>query len=127
MMKEKVIVARPGEEAYVTEIIPSYENLSILVGGPLEMTNPFDDYVAIISDECSKLKGKMPNRMVCGTVGKRYARKGIPVDVYAGTIVIVGCGNGKFVGLSDSEIDRYMNLYKEPQFKASWLGEVSYE
>lgn len=125
MTNERVIVARPGEEAYVTKLKPTYENLSALVGGMLEMTCPFDDDVAVISDEESKLKGKMPNRLMCGEFGGKFARKGIPVDVYAGTIVIVGNRPDKseFDGLTDAEIEKYMHLYKEPQFKIGWFDD----
>jgi len=124
MVKERVIVARPGEEAYVTELIPNYENLSALVGGTLEMSNPFDDDVAIICDESGKIKGKMPNRLSCGNISGCF-RRFLPVDVYAGTIVIVGCRPEKteFDGLTDSEIEKYMFLYKEPQFKTGWFDE----
>ena len=124
--KVKVIVARPGEKAYVTEIVPDYKTLSALVGGHIELTYPVDDEVAIISDECSKLKGKMPNRTVFGsaTPKKCPLYKGINPDVYAGTIVIIGDHGDTedFDSLKEHELELYMKLYGEPQFVTNWFG-----
>ncbi len=122
--KVKVIVARPGEKAYVTEIVPDYKTLSNLVGGHIEITYPIDDDVAIICDECGKLKGKMPNRTMYGAATPdNPIYKDVRPDVYAGTIIIIGTHDeesGEFDSLKKHEIELYMNLYEKPQFLTDW-------
>lgn len=118
MDKIRAIVARPGEKAYVTEIEPSYEVLSELVGGHIEATYPLSNEVAVICDECGKLKGKMPNRLVYG----KHTKEREDYDIYAGTIVIVRSQIelDDFTSLTDEQVDLYMDVYGKPQFKTDW-------
>ncbi len=118
MDKIRAIVARPGEKAYVTEIEPSYKELSELVGGHIEATYPLSTEVAIICDECGKLKGKMPNRLVYGKLTKDTDW----CDIYAGTIVIVRSQIelDDFTSLTDEQVDLYMDVYGQPQFETDW-------
>ncbi len=122
MEKAKIIVARPGEKAYVTELRPEYDYLKKLIGGPLEITYPFSDEVAVICDECGKLKGKMPNRLLHGKHSRVTADCDVEDDTYAGTILILGSDldSEDFTSLTDAQIDLYMDIYGEPQFKTDW-------
>ena len=129
MKKVKVIVARPGEDAFVMEIIPDYKHLAALVGGHIEQTFPISDDVAVICDECGKLKGKLPNRLIFGTMSQKFIDEGKNVDAFAGTIVIIGCRAEKeeYDSLTEAEIDLFMELYEKPQFKCNWnLGGDEY-
>ena len=119
-MKLKVIIARPGEKASVEEIAPGYGSLEQIVGGELEFATPIMNDVVVVCDRQGK--GKMPNRFYFGDMSIPFIRDGQEVDVFAGTIVIIGHRKGKEMldSLTESEIDLFMDIYGEPQFAADW-------
>ncbi len=119
-MKLKVIIARPGEKASVEEIAPGYGSLEQIVGGELEFATPIMNDVVVVCDR--QEKGKMPNRFYFGDMSIPFIRDGQEVDVFAGTIVIIGHRKGKEMldSLTESEIDLFMDIYGEPQFAADW-------
>lgn len=121
-MKLKVIIARPGEKASVEEIAPGYGSLEQIVGGELEFATPIMNDVVVVCDRQGKEKGKMPNRFYFGDMSIPFIRDGQEVDVFAGTIVIIGHRKGKemLYSLTGSEIDLFMDIYGEPQFAADW-------
>ena len=124
-MKLKVIIARPGEKAVVEEIAPGYDSLEQIVGGELEFATPIMNDVVVVCDRQGKEKGKMPNRFYFGDMSIPFIRDGQEVDVFAGTIVIIGHRKGKEMldSLTESEIDLFMDIYGEPQFAADWRSE----
>lgn len=119
-MKVKAIVARPGEKAKVEEIDPGYSSLEQIVSGRLEFTTPIMNDVAVICNKMGKAQGKLPNRFMFGSMSIPFIRDGQDVDVFAGTIVIIGYRKGNFDSLTESEIDLFMDVYGEPQFAADW-------
>lgn len=121
-MKLKVIIARPGEKASVEEIAPGYGSLEQIVGGELEFATPIMNDVVVVCDRQGKEKGKMPNRFYFGDMSIPFIRDGQEVDVFAGTIVIIGHRKGKEMldSLTESEIDLFMDIYGEPQFATDW-------
>lgn len=94
-MKLKVIIARPGEKAVIEEIAPGYDSLEQIVGGELEFSTPIMNDVVVACDRQGKEKGKMPNRFYFGDMSIPFIRDGQEVDVFAGTIVIIGHRKGK--------------------------------
>jgi len=84
MSKEtiKVILKRPGEKAFTTEIPNTLEALQNEVGGYIEVTQPFED-AAIICNEEGRLLGLPPN--------VRYGP-----EFYVGPILIVGVDGEEF-------------------------------
>ena len=78
MSKEsiKVILKRPGEKAFTTEIPNTLEALQNEVGGYIEVTQPFEDAIIICNEE-GRLLGRPPN--------VRYGSV-----LYVGPIVIAG-------------------------------------
>ena len=121
-MKLKVIIARPGEKAVVEEIASGYDSLEQIVGGELEFSTPIMNDVVVVCDRKGKEKGKMPNRFYFGDMSIPFIRDGQEVDVFAGTIVILGYRKGKEMldSLTESEVDLFMDIYGEPQFAADW-------
>ncbi len=127
-MKVRVIIARPGEKAVIEEIDPDYDSLEQLVGGELSFSTPIMNDVVVISNKMGKAQGKLPNRYTFGSMSIPFIRDGQDVDVFAGTIVIIGYRKGKLDSLTESEIDLFMDVYGEPQFVTDWrLGGVGNE
>ena len=124
-MKLKVIIARPGEKAVVEEIAPGYDSLEQIVGGELEFSTPIMNDVVVVCDRHGK--EKMPNRFYFGDMSIPFIQNGQEVDVFAGTIVVIGHRKGKEMldSLTESEVDLFMDIYGEPQFATDWrLEEV---
>ena len=123
MKKTKIIIARPGEESFVTEITPDYNILTRLVGGSLQETHPIGEDVAILVNENGKLEGRLPNRFQSGKHAQKLIEKGHDSDIYAGTMVIIGSCSEGFVSLTEDQIELYMDIYKEPNFLYDWALE----
>lgn len=122
-MKQKVIIVRPGEKAVVEEIDFGYDSLEQIIGGELEFFTSVMDDVVVICDRWGKKKGKMPNRYIFGNLSIPFIEDGEEVDIFAGTIIIIGYRKGKeslLDSLTESEIDLFMDIYGEPQFVMNW-------
>lgn len=116
----EVIIARPGEEAVIEEVMDGYDGLEHAVGGKLEFVwSPVEDTV-IVCDRWAKKKGKMPNRYIFGTLSFPFIEKGEDVDIFAGTIVIAGHENGKLASLTEEKLNDAMEIYRQPHFKGTW-------
>lgn len=52
----KILIVEPGKHPYEAEIDSRLESLQKTVGGYIEAIYPFEDMVALISDEEAKLE-----------------------------------------------------------------------
>ena len=113
----KAIVIKPGKYAQITEIDPTYNVLRSLVGGNIEMTYPFEDeYLAVISNEESKLLDLPPNRAV------RHP-DGSVADIYCGTMVVVALApEGEYRDLTKREAKTVLQMWGSPEDKDTWGG-----
>ena len=113
----KAIVIKPGKYAQITEIDPTYNVLRSLVGGNIEMTYPFEDeYLAVISNEESKLLDLPPNRAV-------RRNDGSVADIYCGTMVVVALApEGEYRSLTNREAKTVLQMWGPPEDKDSWGG-----
>ena len=120
-MKLKAIILKPGKFARITEIDPTYKNLSSLVGGRLEMTYPFEDeYLAVISNEEAKLLDLPPNRASRRT-------DGTVADIYCGTMVVVALApEGEYRDLTRAEAKMVLRVWGKPDEHIRW-GFISQE
>lgn len=82
------------------------ENLQGFVGGWIEATYPFDDNVAIICNEEGKLDGLPLNRTISTDCFH---------DIIAGNFLVVGCNEEDFCSLTEKQIDRYKEMFQEPE------------
>ena len=116
-MKLKAIVIKPGKFARVKDIDLSYHTLRTLVGGNIEMTYPFEDeYLAVISNEESKLLDLPPNRA---------ARRpdGTIADIYCGTMVVVALApEGEYRDLTNREAKTVLQMWGVPEDRGTWGG-----
>ena len=82
MRKIKVVVKRPGELAYITNISDSLKNLQNTVGGYIETVTIVSDTVIICNEE-GRIKNLPYNCNICG------------VD-FVGTIIFAGINGDEF-------------------------------
>ena len=113
----KAIVIKPGKYARIEDIDPTYSTLRSLVGGNIEMTYPFEDeYLAVISNEESKLLDLPPNRAV-------RRNDGSVADIYCGTMVVVALApEGEYRDLTNKEAKTVLLMCGSPEDKDSWGG-----
>lgn len=109
VVDDNIIVAlwvAPGKEPKQVCFEHTLENLQGFVGGWIEATYPFDDNVAIICNEEGKLDGLPLNRTISTDCFH---------DIIAGNFLVVGIGEEDFCSLSEDQIDRYKEMFKEPE------------
>lgn len=98
----RVLMIEPMKEPYVVDIGNDLKSMQEAVGGLIEVINLEDDIVMVDNEE-GKLIGLEGNRRV----GR---------DIIAGTFFLCGSNyEGEFVSLTDEQIDKYTNRFKEPE------------
>lgn len=109
VVDDNIIVAllvAPGKEPKQVCFENTLENLQGFVGGWIESVSPFNDNVAIICNEEGKLDGLPLNRTISTDCFH---------DIIAGNFLVVGIGEEDFCSLTEKQIDRYKEMFKEPE------------
>lgn len=101
--KLTVVIVEPHKAPYVTEIADELSALQRCVGGYIEVVGNGDGTLIICNEE-GKLQGLECNRRI---------RDGM--SVIAGTFFVVGEDGENFRSLTESEVTRYMDRFKEPE------------
>lgn len=106
----RVLMIEPGKEPFVSEVGNDLESLQKAVDGLIEVVY-LEDNVLIVCNEEGKCLGLEGNRRVDNG------------DIIAGAFLICG-GNyeGEMISLTDEQIEKYSERFKEPEFYTS--GEV---
>lgn len=107
-MRMKVLRVEPYEPPKVVEIDPGLKSLQKEVGGYIEVLYPFEDEVGIVCNEEGKLNGMELNRALRDEDGE-------VCDVIAGPFLIVGLGDEDFTSLSDDLIEKYRDIFAQPE------------
>ena len=111
-MEKKVtaMLLRPGKEAELISIEPSFGKIEELVGGIADFTWPINDRLCVVVNDTGKLDGLPLNRALRNSEGKI-------VDIYAGDIVILGCHKREgFDDLTPDETKELMERFGRPEF-----------
>ena len=108
MSKITVLVVEPSKKPYVKEIENSLKSLQREVGGCIQAVYPWNEPVALICDEESKLKNKLFNRALRDEDGKIY-------DYIAGTFLITGLGEEDFASLPPDLIQHFTEMFATPE------------
>ena len=106
-MKIKVLVVEPMMIPKAKEIENDLDIYKEIVGGWIECIYPFNDSVCVVCNEEAKLIGLPLNRELEHN-GKVY-------DIIAGTFFVVGIKGEDFRSLTEEEIKKYSEYYKEPK------------
>ena len=100
----RVVYVEPNKAPYVAEVTHTLEAEQKAVGGYIEVVYPDDNETCIICNEEGKLIGMEGNRRI-----------GDGSSIIAGPFFICGTTEEDFRGLTDSEVDLYMDRFKEPE------------
>lgn len=101
--KLTVVMVEPHKTPYVTEIADELSALQRCVGGYIEVVGNGDGTLIICNEE-----GKL-----IGLEGNRRIHDGM--SVIAGTFFVVGADGENFRSLTESEVKRYMDRFKNPE------------
>lgn len=98
----KILIIEPGKHPREAEIDGSLESMQKTVGGYLQAIYPFEDEVALVCDDESKLKSDTQwNRMLPETG-----------DIIKGTFFIAGFGAEDFTDLSAELMEKYRQRFR---------------
>ena len=98
----KILIIEPGKHPREAEIGGSLESMQKTVGGYLQAIYPFEDEVALVCDDESKLKSDTQwNRMLPETG-----------DIIKGTFFIAELGAEDFTDLSAELMEKYRQRFR---------------
>ena len=96
-----VLIVEPGKHPRLADIDDSFESLQKTVGGYIEAIYPFEDEIAIICDEESKLKSDTEWNRLLPETG----------DVIKGTFIIAGLGDEDFTDITPELAEKYKQRF----------------
>lgn len=100
----RVVYVEPNKPPYVAEVEHTLEGEQRAVKGMIEVVYPDDSEACIICNEEAKLIGMEGNRWL-----------GDGSSIIAGPFFVCGTTEDDFRGLTDEEVTRYMDQFKEPE------------
>lgn len=113
-----VLIIEPEKAPYPKEIGSDLSSLQEVVGGYIEIIYPFDDpSCAVVANEEGKLEHLPLNRALRNI-------DGLPYDVIAGNMVIVGLSEENFCSLTAEQIQKFSEKYKTPEQFISIEGKL---
>lgn len=104
----KVLRVEQYKPPFVKEIDPGLESLQSEVEGTVQAIYPYADPIAILCNDDGKLLGMELNRALRDDDGEIY-------DAIAGPFLIVGIGEEAFDSLSDEMIEKYRDIFAQPE------------
>ena len=104
----KVLRVEQYKPPFVKEIDPGLESLQSEVEGTVQAVYPYADPVAILCNDDGKLLGMELNRALRDDDGEIF-------DAIAGPFLIVGLGDEDFTSLSDDLIEKYRDIFVQPE------------
>ena len=104
----KVLRVEQYKPPFVKEIDPGYQSLQNEVEGTVQAIYPYADPVAILCNDDGKLLGMELNRALRDDDGEIF-------DAIAGPFLIVGLGDEDFTSLSDDLIEKYRDIFAQPE------------
>ena len=115
--KLTVVMLEPGKVARTAEIGSSLADLQKAVGGMIEAYYPFEEEVCIVCNDEGKFNGMSPCRAV-------YDPEGRMMDIIFGPCFICDCRGENFGSLSEDQIKRYTEQFKNPERYFRIDGEI---
>lgn len=108
--KLSVLLVEPGKRPEIIEIHDTLKAMQNIVGGDIEVYEPFDDEIAIVCNEEGKVKGLPLNRAI-------YSDRGELVDIIAGTFFVcyAPVDSEGFLNLPIELAEKYEEYFKEPE------------
>lgn len=104
----RVLYVEPYRQARVIQLGAELEDMQEAVQGDIEGFYPFEEQVAIVCNDESKLNGMSPNRAV-------YDEDGTLMDIVFGPFFVCSCAGENFDSLSQEQIRKYQEMFGDPQ------------
>jgi len=107
----RVVYIQAGQKPEVRDIGGSLEDMKKLVDGYIEVTHPFNDTALIVCNEEGKINGLPLNRSLL------HPETGELYEIIAGNFFICDAppDSDDFAGLSDKQVETYMEVFKHPE------------
>ena len=99
----KILIVEPRKRPRRADIPHTLEEMQRIVGGSIQAIYPFEDRIAIVCDDESKIKGYELNRLIPN------------IDIIAGTFFVCGIDTEDFTDLPDDLTEKYEKLFYYPQ------------
>ncbi|MDD4474942.1 MAG: DUF3846 domain-containing protein [Eubacteriales bacterium] len=115
--KIRVVLVSPGKLAEIADINATLEGMQAVVGGLIEAVYPYEEQVAVVCNEEGKIEGLPLNRAI-------YNNDKEMVEIIAGNFFICDCSGENFGGLSDEQLKRYSEKFKNPERFYKIDGEI---
>lgn len=103
-----VLLVKPGMYPQAVQIGSELEDLQRAVGGDIEAVYPFNEEVALVVNEESKINGSELNRALRDDNGQIY-------DIIAGDFLVVGLGEEDFASLSPELMEQFEKEFHQPE------------
>lgn len=105
----RVVLVEAGCLARPEEIGTELEDLQQAVDGLIETYYPFEEEgVCVVCNDEGKILGMEPNRGI-------FDERGELVDVICGPFFVCGCKGPDFTSLSDEQVEKYTDMFLEPE------------
>lgn len=105
----RVVVVEPGKYAREAEIGTELSDLQEVCGGWIQTYYPFEEMVCIVCNDEGKLIGMPLNR------GIKDEKTGELIEIIAGPFFICDCSTENFGSLSQEQVERYLEKFKNPE------------
>jgi len=114
-----VLVVEPGKKPEAKEIIGSLESMQEIVGGTIQTIYPFDEPVALISNDNGWLLGLPANRGLRDNNGDIY-------DIICGNFFLCGApaDSASLTNLTSEQIERFRTLFYAPEIFVGMDGRI---
>lgn len=106
--KMDVLLIKPGMYPQQIQIGTELEDLQKAVGGDIQAVYPYEEEVALIMNEESKIRGFEWNRSLRDEKGEAY-------DIIAGDFLVVGLGEEDFGSLSPELMKQFEEKFHQPE------------
>lgn len=106
--KMDVLLIKPGMYPQQIQIGTELEDLQKAVGGNIQAVYPYEEEVALIMNEESKIRGFELNRSLRDEKGEAY-------DIIAGDFLVVGLGEEDFGSLSPELMKQFEEKFHQPE------------
>ncbi len=113
----KVLMVEAGKLPYETELDGTLKSMQEAVGGTIESMYPYDDPVALVCNDEGKMIGLPLNRAI-------YNDSGQIMDIIAGNFFMAGISTDNFTDLSEEFMQKYKELFRQPEEFLSINGEI---
>ena len=104
----RVLLIEPGKVPRIVTTEHTLENLQSLVNDDIQTLYPYEDLVAVICGDNSKLNRCEPNRVLEDDSGKPY-------DIICGPFFITGLTTDDLGSISDELAEKYRRKFQYPE------------